>query len=169
MTIAVTIREALPTELDAAGDVVVRAYGTLPGAQHPGHAEYLASVRDAAQRARHCAILVAIDAASGELFGSVSYVPDARNPYAELEHDGESGFRMLGVAPEARRRGVGEALVRTCIARARAAGRSGMAISTVPTMVAAHRLYERLGFVRAPDRDHEPVPGIELCATLGEE
>ena len=161
MTLAVTIREALPRELDAAGEVVVRAYETLPGPRHP---EYLASIRDAARRARHCSILVAIDDASGELLGSVSYVPDARNPYAELERDGEAGFRMLGVAPGARGRGVGEALVRTCIARAKAAGRSGLAISTVPTMTAAHRLYERLGFRRAPDRDHEPVPGVRLWA-----
>lgn len=161
MTLAVTIREALPVELDAAGEIVERAYGTLPGPHHP---EYLASIRDAARRARHCSILVAIDAPSGELLGSVSYVPDARNPYAELERDGEAGFRMLGVAPEARGRGIGEALVRTCIARAQAAGRSGIAISTVPTMEAAHRLYERLGFQRAPDRDHEPVPGVRLWA-----
>ena len=107
MTTAVTIREALPVELDAAGEIVVRAYGTLPGPRHP---EYLASIRNAARRSHHCSILVAIDAASGAA-RSVSYVPDNRNPYAELEHDGEAGFRMLGVAPEARGRGVGEALV----------------------------------------------------------
>ncbi len=161
MTLGVTIREALPAELDAAGEVVVRAYGTLPG---PRHNAYLAFIRDAAQRARHCSILVAIDASSGELLGSVSYVPDSRNPYAEVERDGEAGFRMLGVAPEARGRGIGEALVRTCIARAQAAGRSGIAISTSPRMEAAHRLYERLGFQRAPDRDHNPVPEVQLWA-----
>jgi ribosomal protein S18 acetylase RimI-like enzyme len=161
MTLAVTIREALPVELDAAGEIVVLAYGTLPEPRHP---EYLASIRDAARRARHCSILVAIDTASGELLGSVSYVPDNRNPYAELERDGEAGFRMLGVAPEARGRGIGEALVRTCIARAQAAGRSGIAISTSPRMEAAHRLYERLGFQRDPHRDHEPVPGVRLWA-----
>ena len=156
-----TIREALPAELDAAGEIVVRAYETLPGPSHP---EYRAFIRDAAGRARHCSILVAIDDASGELLGSVSYVPDARNPYADLERDGEAGFRMLGVAPEARGRGVGEALVRSCIDRARAADQSGIAIATVPTMEAAHRLYERLAFRRAPDRDLEPVPGVRLWA-----
>ena len=31
-------------------------------------------------------------------------------------------------------------------------------------MTAAHRLYERLGFVRAPDRDWGPVPGVDLVA-----
>jgi hypothetical protein len=31
-------------------------------------------------------------------------------------------------------------------------------------MTAAHRLYTRLGFVRLPTRDWEPVPGISLRA-----
>jgi hypothetical protein len=29
-------------------------------------------------------------------------------------------------------------------------------------MAAAHRLYARLGFVRVPERDWEPVPGVQL-------
>jgi hypothetical protein len=29
-------------------------------------------------------------------------------------------------------------------------------------MTAAHRLYERLGFTRLPDRDWTPVPGVDL-------
>jgi hypothetical protein len=31
-------------------------------------------------------------------------------------------------------------------------------------MHAAHRLYERLGFTRLPDRDWEPVPQVLLLA-----
>jgi hypothetical protein len=31
-------------------------------------------------------------------------------------------------------------------------------------MRVAHRVYERLGFRRAPERDWSPVPGIELLA-----
>jgi hypothetical protein len=29
-------------------------------------------------------------------------------------------------------------------------------------MRAAHRVYGRLGFVRVPDRDWQPMPGIDL-------
>jgi len=29
-------------------------------------------------------------------------------------------------------------------------------------MLAAHRIYERMGFVRTPDRDWEPIPGLPL-------
>ena len=31
-----------------------------------------------------------------------------------------------------------------------------------PDMYAAHRLYERLGFVRAPELDWQPVPDFDL-------
>lgn len=161
----VLVREARPDELAAAGDVVVRAYLAL-GGEPPdeGYRGYLEHVRDAAGRAAHAPILVAVDEESGSVLGSVTYVPGRENRFAELARDGESEFRMLGVAPEARRRGAGEAMVRACLARARADGRCAIAISTSPVMRDAHRLYERLGFHRAPDRDWSPVPGVELWA-----
>ena len=37
-----------------------------------------------------------------------------------------------------------------------------MVISTDPRMTAAHRLYERLGFTRLPERDWSPMPGVDL-------
>ena len=161
----IVVREARPDELAAAGDVVVRAYLAL-GGEPPseGYRAYLEEVRDAAGREAHAPILVAVDADRGMVLGSVTYVPGPGNPFAELARDDESEFRMLGVAPEAQRRGVGEAMVRACMARARADGRCAIAISTSPVMRDAHRLYERLGFRRAPDRDWSPVPGVELWA-----
>jgi ribosomal protein S18 acetylase RimI-like enzyme len=49
--------------------------------------------------------------------------------------------------------------VRACADRARAlGGRDRLVLSTQPAMRAAHRLYERLGFVRAPHRDWNPAP-----------
>lgn len=157
------VREAVEDELDAAGRLVADAYvagGSLGGDDH----WYLDHIRDARGRARHCPILVAVGVPGGELLGCVTYVPAAGNSFSELEVAGEAGFRMLGVASAAQGRGVGQALVEACIARARADGRSGLAISTGPEMAAAHRLYRRLGFRRAPDRDFEPVPGVRLWA-----
>lgn len=159
------VREARPEELDRAGEVVVRAYRTMDvfAGGHPGAVAYLERVRDARDRARECPVLVAVDAA-GTILGSVTYVPDDTSRFAELEVPGEAGFRMLGVAPEETGRGIGRALVEACVARARAHGRTGMAISTSPEMFAAHRLYERLGFRREPARDFDPVPGLTLWA-----
>jgi ribosomal protein S18 acetylase RimI-like enzyme len=155
------VREARPGELRAAGDVVVHAYRALEG---EAHETYLEEVRDAAGRAASCPVLVAVDEDTGTVLGCVTFVPGPGNPLAELSGETQAEFRMLGVAPEAQGRGIGEALVQACIARARQAGRTGIVISTSPVMHAAHRLYERLGFRRAPDRDWEPVPGIRLWA-----
>jgi len=159
-SIGFTVREARADELPAAGEVVAAAYLTLGGDDDHG---YLDRVRDAVGRARYCPILVAVDATGGVL-GSVTYVPGPGNPFAEVELEDEAGFRMLGVAAAVRGQGVGEALVRACLDRARRDGRRGLAIATLSTMPAARRLYERLGFVRAPDRDFEPVPGVRLLA-----
>ena len=39
-----------------------------------------------------------------------------------------------------------------------------MVLSSLSTMHAAHRLYERLGFQRDAARDWSPMPGVELLA-----
>ena len=39
-----------------------------------------------------------------------------------------------------------------------------MVLSSTRSWIAAHRLYERLGFGRCPERDWEPLPGVELLA-----
>lgn len=44
----------------------------------------------------------------------------------------------------------------------------GGVISTDPRMQAAHRLYGRMGFVRAPERDWSPNDGVELLAYVRE-
>ena len=36
-------------------------------------------------------------------------------------------------------------------------------LSTQPTMHAAHRIYERFGFTRAPERDWSPVNDLPCC------
>jgi ribosomal protein S18 acetylase RimI-like enzyme len=46
----------------------------------------------------------------------------------------------------ARGKGVGEALCKTAIARAKAAGVSALDLASARTRASAHRLYERLGF-----------------------
>ena len=42
------------------------------------------------------------------------------------------------------------------------AARSAVRLSTQAEMKAAHRIYERLGFLRTPERDWSPVPGVDL-------
>jgi hypothetical protein len=41
-----------------------------------------------------------------------------------------------------------------------------VALSTLPEMATAHRMYERMGFERAPDRDWWPNPRVHLIVYL---
>lgn len=124
---------------------------------------YGAIVADIEHRAQHTTLLVATDAVTGAILGAVSLVLDG-GPYAELasDLDGEVSFRMLAVDPAGRGRGAGRALVQACLDAAVGALRSAMVISTEPSMHAAHALYASLGFIRAPDRDWVPEPGVDL-------
>jgi ribosomal protein S18 acetylase RimI-like enzyme len=123
--------------------------------------EYLSQLADVAGRAGRAELLVARDGQT--VVGSVALV--LAGEFGEItSSEEEAAFRMLVVDPVTRGRGVGELLVRTCLARARAAGKRRMVLSTDPRMTAAHRLYERLGFVRLPERDWSPLPGVRLMA-----
>lgn len=134
-------------------------------------AAYLAELGDVEGRAGRAQLLVArlpgegagggVGGSAGRIVGSVALV--LSGDFGEITADeSEAAFRMLVVDPAARGAGVGELLVRSCLARARAAGRTTMVLSTDPRMAAAHRLYERLGFRRLPERDWSPVPGVDL-------
>ena len=159
----ITIRRARDEELDGVGELTAQAYlgdGLLEFGESDG---YLAQLRDARRRAELAEVLVAADAESDEVLGAVAFAVYG-GAYAELARPGEGEFRMLAVRPEARRRGAAEALVRACLERARGLGLERIVISSQQKMAAAHRLYGRLGFVRAPERDWEPIPGITLWA-----
>jgi ribosomal protein S18 acetylase RimI-like enzyme len=97
----------------------------------------------------------------GRPIGGVTYVPSG-GPMADLAGPGEAEIRMLAVDRAARGRGAGEALVRACVDRARAAECTGIVLCTQPAMYAAHRIYERAGFVRVPERDWKPIPGQDF-------
>lgn len=94
-----------------------------------------------------------------KVIGAVLFLNEG-SALTQLARPGEREFRVLGVAAQARGSGAGEALVNECIARARMQHASALVIWTQPTMPAAHRLYERLGFVRDPSRDEADPRGF---------
>jgi ribosomal protein S18 acetylase RimI-like enzyme len=150
-----SVEPARPEDWPAIAELTVRVY-MAGGLASEGYAPELADVEGRAARSD---LLVVRD--GGRVVGSVALVLDG--DFGEvLASDDEAGFRMLVVDPAARGRGMGELLVTTCLDRARAAGKRRMVISTAPLMTAAHRLYERLGFTRLPERDWSPVPGVDL-------
>jgi ribosomal protein S18 acetylase RimI-like enzyme len=154
----VEVRLARPEEYPLVGEITVAAYEPfLLGPDDP----YAATLRDAATRAQRAELWVAVE--DEVVLGSVTD-PPAGSSYRELGGDDEGEFRMLAVAPQAQGRGVGERLANHVIDRSRAAGHRAVVISSLPDMSAAHRLYGRLGFVRVPDLDWEPMPGVVLIA-----
>jgi len=99
--------------------------------------------------------------AGGQVVGAVALAAYG-SPYAELATPTEAVFRMLVVDPAWRGCGVATSLVTECLRRARQSGCRRVVISTEAQMTVAHRLYDRLGFLRRPDRDWSPVEGVDL-------
>ena len=71
---------------------------------------------------------------------------------------------MLAVAPSAQGLGIGGALVRACLDMAADRGYKAVAICTRDINEVALRMYAKFGFVRVPERDWSPRPGIGLSA-----
>ncbi len=154
------IRLAEPADFEAVGRLTVAAYqadGQLD--ETDGYAEMLA---DVAGRASHGRLLVAVDD-TGAVVGTVLFVLPG-SQYAQLSGPDEAEFRMLAVLPSAQGKGVGAALVDACRALAAGAGASAIIICTRDSAHAAQRMYRRLGYVRVPDRDWSPMPGVDLLA-----
>lgn len=88
---------------------------------------------------------------------------DPGAPIAEL--------KRLYVRPSARGAKLGERLVRQALAYARAAGYHTVRLDTLPTMQAAIRLYEALGFRDIAPYYDNPIPGaryLELVLDHGD-
>jgi len=98
--------------------------------------------------------------AKGRVLGTV-FLVNTSSELRQIAEPGESEFRMLAVARDVRDRGIGRQLVADCLRRATSTGARRMVLSTQPSMIAAHALYERLGFRRNPDRDWQtPDVGV---------
>jgi len=154
---AVRVRAARPDEHVAVADVLEAAF-TATFTITDWYRENLRRVPEHA--ATH-------DVWVAELPGSATFAGAVLTPHpaalrsAEPAPDGvpEFGFRLLGVAPTARGRGVGRALVAHTVGLARAQGLTRIGIRSGPQMRDAHRLYEQLGFVRRRERETLVVDG----------
>ncbi len=148
------IRRAEPGEYAEVGRITEAAYEEFLEGPDDYYRTFL---RDAERRDREAELWVAVD--EEMLLGNVTSCPPG-SPWRELSADGEGEFRMLAVAPAARGRGVGEALVRHCEERARAAGATRMWLSTLDEMGHAQRIYARLGYRHDAGRDWDPAPDL---------
>jgi ribosomal protein S18 acetylase RimI-like enzyme len=160
--VTVTVRPVHVDELARVGDLTVEAY-TVDGylAEDDPYAEHL---RDVVTRSREAEVYVAVLPGRPDVIaGTVTFCPEG-SPWCELAQPGEGEFRMLAVAPQARRQGVAEALVGVCLERSTELGYTAVVLSSLPEQRPAHRIYERLGFRRTPDRDWSPAEDVDLLA-----
>jgi ribosomal protein S18 acetylase RimI-like enzyme len=74
----------------------------------------------------------------------------------------EAEIRALAVRPDTQGRGIGRELLQHALNRASRLGVRHLVLCTESEMRGAHRLYEQAGFVRLPERDWSPAPGVRL-------
>jgi ribosomal protein S18 acetylase RimI-like enzyme len=151
----ITIREARPEEYAEAGDVTAAAYAEFVRPEDADWRAYVEELRDVRSRAARAVVLVAVDDASedGRILGTLTLELSTRidEDSPPLPEDA-AHVRMLGVLPEARRLGVARSLMEEAERCARAAGKTRLTLHTTERMTAARKMYDSLGFSRAPDR-----------------
>jgi GNAT superfamily N-acetyltransferase len=158
------LRDARENDRDAIQDVTLSAYQQYAIVMPPPHWENyrqnilatLADVRPAEQ------IVAEQD---GAVVGAVLLYP------AGTVFSGPDGasvtlawpeVRLLAVAPAARGQGIGKALMQECVRRAHQSKSAAITLHTNDMMEVAMRMYERMGFVRAPEFDFHPAPGATI-------
>ncbi|MEV5027157.1 GNAT family N-acetyltransferase [Paenibacillus sp. LPE1-1-1.1] len=150
---AVVIRGAELTDREATRNVLLNAYGQyeleLP---EPAWIQYKESILEAVDGAATKARLVAV--LNGEVVGSVFLFDSSEAAYGRPELDIQSPIiRLLAVSKKARGFGVATELIRASAKLARDWGADTLHLHTSDMMDSAVRLYERLGFERAFDKD----------------
>jgi ribosomal protein S18 acetylase RimI-like enzyme len=145
-------RRARPDEYDEAGRVTALAYREFVRPGETLWESYVEEIADVRSRAEIADVIVALE--DGRIVGSATLELGDRIDADEdppLAPD-EAHIRMLGVAPQARGRGVARALMQACFAAARDAGRARITLHTTQRMRVAQAMYEAMGFTRLEDR-----------------
>jgi GNAT superfamily N-acetyltransferase len=158
----IEIRELRPEDHDDAGRVTASAWQEFQWDGHPGFDDFVAEVADVGARAGRTLVLGAFE--DGRPLGTVTLEIDRR-----IREDGDplppdvANVRMLGVAPDVRRRGVGRSLMEAAISEARARGKRAVTLTYDPVDPAPRSLYASLGFVDTGETDgHEVVAILAL-------
>lgn len=157
------IRDAHPSDRGAIEALTLSAYQEY-AALMPAHwASYRQNILATLAAVQPAAQIVAEQ--EGQLVGTVLLYPAGTvigNPGDAPVTLTWPEVRLLAVGPAARGQGVGAALMRECIRRARQSGAQAVTLHTTDLMQAAMRLYERLGFRRAAELDFQPAPGVTI-------
>jgi ribosomal protein S18 acetylase RimI-like enzyme len=149
----IVVREADERDLERVVSVLSKANAEFEPALPPAfyHA-YLANVLDVGSRLKESQLLVAEQSAGSGLVGTITLYADASREGWGWP-SGWAGIRAVAVEPRARGLGIGRRLAEACIKRSRTLGALTVCLHTAPFMDAATRMYENVGFRRAPEFD----------------
>jgi len=155
------IRDAYPDERPAIRHLTLAAYEEYAAVMEPsawtGLREAVVSALESEQPADRI-----VAERGGLLVGSVMLFPAARGePGGKVPGPSWPELRVLAVPPEERGSGIGRALVDECVRRARGRGAAELGLYTSQSLAPAIRMYEAMGFIRAPAHDFRPA-GAEL-------
>jgi predicted N-acetyltransferase YhbS len=147
----VLLRAARREELGQVLDLLDAANQEYRAAMRPMPFEaYLQDLRTVRDRWDDVDVFVAEK--DGGIVACVSFDRDAGREDVGLP-SGCASFRALAVHPDARGLGLGRQLARLCLRRARKIGARTLVVHAMPFMTRTRRMYERLGFRRAPEWD----------------
>ena len=156
------LRNATPTDLPAVIDLTLEAYDEYAARFPPEFWQMYRANIEATLREKEIAQQI-VTVQDGILNGSVLlYPPRARPPHPERHWTGWPEVRLLAVSPSARGQGVARILMQECIRRARAWDAPFLQLHTMEVMQVARAMYERMGFVRRPELDFQPIDGIQV-------
>ena len=157
------LRDAHPQDQDAIREVTLASYAQYADVMPPfAWNEYRKNIIETLARVAPPVEQIVVERAD-EILGTVLLFPAGTALVAPDESIHVFKFpevRLLAVAPSARGQGIGAALMRECIARARRTGAEALTLHTTDMMQTAMQMYERMGFVRMPETDFFPTPEI---------
>lgn len=154
-----SVRVARPEEYEEVGELTLRCFTRTGPQAVPIRPERRRLLLGAELRAAEGELLVVEDPGTGRIVGTVSLLRAGSALCRQATGD-EREVRLLGVDASQRGRGLAAVIMRDAIARVGRDGGRTLVLDTGPLNTTAHRLYERLGFVRHPEREDTP-------ATLG--
>ena len=157
------IRNACSDELDEVSLLLRDAYQQYENFIRPeAWKSYLEDITDVRSRLGESDLIVA--ELDHRLAGCVTLYLDGSHSFPEAWHIGSAVVRLLAVHPEYRGQRIGHALMEECIRRCHQAKVAAIGLHTTEVMDIARKMYERMGFVRVPESDFHPAPGITVMA-----
>ena len=144
-------RDARADELDQVASMMRDAYREYQAHFPPDVWErYAENIMDVRSRLDVSELIVA--ERNGHVVGSVTLYPNVVGAEQGWP-PGWAGVRLLAVDPDARGQGIGRVLMNECMRRSRQRRSLAIGLHTSDIMRVARGLYERMGFVRAPEYD----------------